>query len=110
MTPLETDVQRSELICMLAIPAWLTCHDLLHFLAPCCPGIKRVRIVRDTTPNQYMALVLFRTQAEADEFYKTFNGTRYNSMESDLCHLVYVAKVIVYLIKFWFHLFHSELN
>lgn len=86
---------RSQLICMLAIPAWLTCHDLLHFLAPCCPGIRRVRIIRDATPNQYMALVLFRTQEEADEFYKTFNGTPYNSMESELCHLVYVARVDV---------------
>ena len=32
-------------------------------------------------------------QEEADECYKTFNGTPYNSMESDLCHLVYMAKV-----------------
>ena len=93
MTSLELDVPRSQMICMLAIPAWLSCHDLLNFLAPCCPGIRRVRIIRDKTPNQYMALVLFRSQEEADECYKTFNGTPYNSMESELCHLVYVAQV-----------------
>jgi len=62
MTSLELDVPRSQMICMLAIPAWLSCHDLLNFLAPCCPGIRRVRIIRDPTPNQYMALVLFRSQ------------------------------------------------
>lgn len=105
------DVQRSQMICLLAIPAWLSCHDLLNFLAPCCPGIRQVRIIRDKTPNQYMALVLFRSQVtmlkiikgencpnlffqeEADECYKTFNGTPYNSIESELCHLVYVAQV-----------------
>jgi len=93
MTSLDEDVPRSQMICMLAIPAWLSCTDLLNFLAPCCPGIRRVRIIRDSTPNQYMALVLFRSQEEADECYKTFNGTPYNSMESDLCHLVYMARV-----------------
>lgn len=62
MTSLEMDVPRSQMICLLAIPAWLSCHDLLNFLAPCCPGIRRVRIIRDKTPNQYMALVLFRSQ------------------------------------------------
>ena len=71
MTSLEEDVPRSQLICMLAIPAWLTCHDLLHFLAPCCPGIRRVRIIRDATPNQYMALVLFRTQVQLKNFIAT---------------------------------------
>ncbi|EFX84242.1 hypothetical protein DAPPUDRAFT_47474 [Daphnia pulex] len=93
MTSLDMDVPRSQMICMLAIPAWLSCHDLLNFLAPCCPGIRRVRIIRDKTPNQYMALVLFRSQEEADECYKTFNGTPYNSIESEHCHIVYVAKV-----------------
>jgi len=93
MTSLEEGIPRSQMICMLAIPAWLSCHDLLNFLAPCCPGIRKVRIIRDSTPNQYMALVLFRSQEEADECYKTFNGTPYNSMESDLCHLVYMARV-----------------
>jgi len=62
MTSLEMDVPRSQMICMLAIPAWLSCHDLLNFLAACCPGTRRVRIIRDKTPNQYMALVLFRSQ------------------------------------------------
>ncbi len=64
MTSLEMDVPCSQMICMLAIPAWLSCHDLLNFLAPCCPGIRRVRIIRDKTPNQYMALVLFRSQVK----------------------------------------------
>ena len=69
MTSLEMDVPRSQMICMLAIPAWLSCHDLLNFLAPCCPGIRRVRIIRDKTPNQYMALVLFRSQVRVLHYY-----------------------------------------
>lgn len=66
MTSLDLDVPRSQMICMLAIPAWLSCGDLLNFLAPCCPGIRRVRIIRDKTPNQYMCLILFRSQVCSD--------------------------------------------
>ncbi len=32
-------------------------------------------------------------QEAADEFYSAFNGQRYNSLESDVCSLVYVSKV-----------------
>jgi BRCA1-associated protein len=51
---------RSEMVCMLAVPAVLTSRDLLNFVAPCSPDIKNVRIVRDKTPNQYMVLLRFR--------------------------------------------------
>lgn len=32
-------------------------------------------------------------QSDADMFYNTFNGQRYNSIEPDICRLVYVARV-----------------
>ena len=32
-------------------------------------------------------------QNSADEFYSYFNGRPFNSIEEDVCHLVYVAKV-----------------
>jgi len=34
-TSLAEDGQRSELICMLAVPAMYTIHDLLKFNGPC---------------------------------------------------------------------------
>lgn len=53
-------VGRSDMVCMLAVPAVLTSHELLNFIAPCSPDIRHVRIVRDRTPNQYMVLLKFR--------------------------------------------------
>ncbi|CAG0914896.1 unnamed protein product [Notodromas monacha] len=91
--PSDGDEGRSMMICMLAVPAVLTSRDLMNFLAPCSPEIQLVRIVRDRTPNQYMVLLKFRSQQGADEFYKTFNGMPFNSLEPDLCHLVYVSRV-----------------
>lgn len=93
MTSLSDDVQRSELICMLAVPAKYTIHDLLKFNGPCLSGIEYMRIIRDGSPNQYMVLVKFKNQKQADEYYKTYNNTTFNSIETDICHLVYVGQV-----------------
>ncbi|XP_052213652.1 BRCA1-associated protein-like isoform X4 [Dreissena polymorpha] len=93
MTSLAADVPRSELICMLAVPAKYTIHDLLEFNAQCIKGIEYMRIIRDSTPNQYMVLIKFRDQAMADEYYDAYNNTLFNSIETDVCHLVYVGQV-----------------
>ncbi|XP_042241567.1 BRCA1-associated protein-like isoform X1 [Homarus americanus] len=92
-TSLDETESRSEMLCMLAVPTSMTIHDLLQFTAPCYSVIQHMRIIRDPTPNQYMVLLKFRTQGDADMFYNTFNGQRYNSIEPDICRLVYVARV-----------------
>lgn len=84
---------KSRTLCMLAVPAVMSSHDLLQFLAPFGPGITQIRIIRDNSPNQYMVLVSFCEQEQADTFYREFNGTHYNSLESDTCLLVFVAKI-----------------
>ncbi|XP_038059947.1 BRCA1-associated protein-like [Patiria miniata] len=93
MTPLDEGVTRSEMLCMLAVPAVMTCHDLLQLAAPLSQGIQLMRVIRDTTPNQYMVLIKFKQQKDADEFYAEFNGKPYNSIESSVCYLVYVSRV-----------------
>ncbi|XP_076062053.1 BRCA1-associated protein isoform X2 [Oratosquilla oratoria] len=92
-TSLDVGEFRSEMLCMLAVPSSMTIHDLLQFTAPCYSVIQHMRIIRDPTPNQYMVLLKFRSQEDADFFYTNFNGQSYNSLEPDICHLVYVARV-----------------
>ncbi|EDV91293.1 GH14868 [Drosophila grimshawi] len=84
----------SNQLCLLAVPATLNCHDLLNFIAPCHAEIRHVRIVRDGSPNQFMVLLEFRSNESALEFYKSYNGIAYNSLEPDsLCHAVWVSEV-----------------
>ncbi|XP_060650630.1 BRCA1-associated protein isoform X1 [Drosophila nasuta] len=84
----------SNQLCLLAVPATLNCHDLLNFIAPCHAVIRHVRIVRDGSPNQFMVLLEFRSNEAALEFYKSYNGIAYNSLEPDsLCHAVWVSAV-----------------
>ncbi|XP_054749182.2 BRCA1-associated protein-like [Lytechinus pictus] len=93
MTSLDEGIIRSDMICALAVPASLICHDLLQFFSPLAEGIEHIRIVRDSNPNQYMTLIKFRNQSHADEFYKEYNGKPYNSFDDFVCYLVFVSRV-----------------
>ncbi|XP_074658919.1 BRCA1-associated protein-like [Tubulanus polymorphus] len=89
----DEDVKRPDMICILGVPANMNTKDLIQFTAPVMQGIEHIRIIRDSTPNQYMALLKFRSQRESDEFYRTYNNVRYNSLETDVCHLVYISRI-----------------
>lgn len=95
MTSLKEDVRRSAMLCVLTVPATMTSHDLMKFVAPFNDVIEQMKIIRDSTPNQYMVLVKFSAQADADSFYMACNGRQFNSIEDDVCQLVYVERAEV---------------
>ncbi|CAB3369077.1 Hypothetical predicted protein [Cloeon dipterum] len=100
LTSLEGEAQRSEQVCLLAVPSSLSCQDLLAFTAACHEDMKHLRIIKpeDTSAslNHYMALIEFRSQVAADEFYHTFHGAPYSSLSDDeLCNVAYVSGVEV---------------
>ncbi|XP_039971308.1 BRCA1-associated protein [Bactrocera tryoni] len=84
----------SDKLCLLAVPASVSCHDLMGFVAPCQSAIRHIRIVRDGSPNQFMVILEFRSNAAALEFYQSYNGAAYNLLEPDsLCHAVWVSEI-----------------
>ncbi|KAI2660232.1 BRCA1-associated protein [Labeo rohita] len=95
MTSLTEDVRRSAMLCVLTVPTTMTSHDLMKFVAPFNDVMEHMKIIRDSTPNQYMVLVKFRSQADADSFYTTCNGRQFNSIEDAVCQLVYVERAEV---------------
>ena len=50
------------------------------------PTIEGIRVIRDSTPNQYMALVNFKDEMSASSFYTDVNGRPYNSFEDQVSH------------------------
>lgn len=62
MTSLKEDVQRSAMLCILTVPATMTSHDLMKFVASFYEVIEHMKIIRDSTPNQYMVLIKFSSQ------------------------------------------------
>lgn len=95
MTSLTKDVRRSAMVCILTVPATMTSHDLMKLMAPFNDVMEHMKIIRDSTPNQYMVLIKFCSQADADSFYTACNGRQFNSIEEAVCQLVYVERAEV---------------
>uniref|UniRef100_A0A1A8Q9E0 BRCA1-associated protein n=1 Tax=Nothobranchius rachovii TaxID=451742 RepID=A0A1A8Q9E0_9TELE len=95
MTSLTEDVRRSAMVCILTVPATMTSHDLMKLMAPFNDVMEHMKIIRDSTPNQYMVLIKFCSQADADSFYTACNGRQFNSIEDAVCQLVYVERAEV---------------
>lgn len=94
LTSVDKAASTSQTVCILAVPASMTCNDLMTFLAACLGDIKHVRIIRDGSPNQYMVLLTFRSEQSSISFYSSFNGIPFNSLEpSSCCNLVFVSLV-----------------
>ena len=43
--------------------------------------------------SRELLLVLPHLQSSAEQFYATYNGQRFNSLEKTVCQLVYVSRV-----------------
>ena len=89
----QGNIARSDLLCMLSVPAKMSCTDLLNFISSFGTHIEHIRIIRDSTPNIYMALLKFQSEENAHEFYDMFNGQPFNTLEPEVCHLVFVCRV-----------------
>lgn len=94
LTNIDHELFDSQIVCILAVPATMTCHDLLTYTAACHNNVQHIRIIRDGSVNQYMALLYFRTKEASTEFYRTYNGAPFNSLEPEyVCQLVFVSRV-----------------
>ncbi|XP_050544727.1 BRCA1-associated protein-like isoform X1 [Daktulosphaira vitifoliae] len=97
LTPVDKASNRSQMVCILSVPSNMNCHDLMTFIAACQENIHHIRIIRDAISlNQYMTLISFRTQEATMDFFHSFNGMPFNSLEPDCCcNLVFVSKIEV---------------
>ncbi|CAH0402603.1 unnamed protein product [Chilo suppressalis] len=88
------EAEEAKTLCLLAVPGALGAPDLLAFAAACQQDIAHVRVLRDGSPDHYMALLTFRTSQAAREFHAAFDGVPYSSLEpSALCHTAWVSRV-----------------
>ncbi|XP_050670255.1 BRCA1-associated protein [Leptidea sinapis] len=88
------DTEEAKTLCLLSVPGALGAPDLLAFAAACQQDIAHVRVLRDGSPDHYMALLTFRTSAAAHEFHSAFNGVPYSSLEpAAVCYTAWVSRV-----------------
>uniref|UniRef100_A0A914DKN8 BRCA1-associated protein n=1 Tax=Acrobeloides nanus TaxID=290746 RepID=A0A914DKN8_9BILA len=82
-----------SMLCMVRVPAFLTCRELLSFVSPTSTDCIEMKIVRDSTPNQYMVLLKFQSHDAALAFYEQYNGIEFNSIEEDKCNLLFIERI-----------------
>ncbi|OWR47813.1 hypothetical protein KGM_212751 [Danaus plexippus plexippus] len=88
------ETEEAKTLCLLSVPGALGAADLLAFAAACQQDICHVRVLRDGSPDHYMALFTFRTYDAAREFHTAFSGVPYSSLEPQaLCHVAWVSRV-----------------
>jgi BRCA1-associated protein len=75
-----------------AIPSIITPADFLTFIKP-AEGIVDLRLIRNTAPGKYMALIRFSSSEKADVFIDTFTGQPFTALEPELCHVLRVGEI-----------------
>ncbi|KLO19289.1 zf-UBP-domain-containing protein [Schizopora paradoxa] len=87
--------ENSNIVAVLAVPAWMTPSDFLAFVAPAADTMKHLRLVRDVSPNRTMVIIQFKQHHDAVVFIEEFNGHPFNSIEPEICNVVRVSSVKV---------------
>ncbi|TXG70138.1 hypothetical protein EZV62_005073 [Acer yangbiense] len=87
-------VGRKPLVCVLGVPNHMTYADFCQFCASFIQHILEMRIVRnDAVEDQYSILIRFDSQDSTDKFYQHFNGRQFNSLEVEVCHVLFTVDV-----------------
>jgi len=78
---------------MIHVPVDMGSHELIRFIGHYEEKVETIKIIRDQSMDQYMVLVKFKEQEDADRFYASINGQQFNSLLEERCQLAYVGKV-----------------
>ncbi|GAQ79754.1 Zn-finger protein [Klebsormidium nitens] len=85
---------RTEQVCVLAVPSYMSGADFCQFTGEHLAYISKLRIVRyENATNQYMVLLKFDSQEHADDFYLSYNGKQFSSLEPIFCHVFFTSDV-----------------
>ncbi|KAF9417460.1 hypothetical protein HW555_005463, partial [Spodoptera exigua] len=88
------EAEEAKTLCLLSVPGLLELQTFWLLQRPASKDIAHVRVLRDGSPDHYMALFTFRTSDAAREFHETFDGVPYSSLEPNaLCHMAWVSRV-----------------
>ncbi|EIE88227.1 hypothetical protein RO3G_12938 [Rhizopus delemar RA 99-880] len=87
----KDDSDDDRIICILAVPSYMTNKDFMQFLGSSTnKDILQYRFIRDFSPNKYMVLLKFKNKRSAFACYQKYNGRRFNMMEPEISHAVYL--------------------
>ncbi|KAJ6997027.1 BRAP2 RING ZnF UBP domain-containing protein 2-like isoform X1 [Populus alba x Populus x berolinensis] len=90
----DLPVERKPLVAVVGVPNHMTYADFCQFCASFIHHILEMRIVRlDGMEDRYSILIRFDTQDSTDKFYLHFNGRQFNSLEEEVCRVLFTVDV-----------------
>ncbi|KAI6171998.1 hypothetical protein M3Y98_00924100 [Aphelenchoides besseyi] len=92
-TPVEIMSENCFTLCMMEVPAYVTCAEFIRFISPAADKILESKVIRDGSPNQYFVIIKFKTAGDCFKFYEEFNGVEFNSLDSARCVLLFVERL-----------------
>lgn len=83
---------RSDLLCIVAVPAYMSVTSLCQFISPHIDHIQHIRILchESLSSGTFMAVIKFVAQQGADDFYEAYYGKPFSSLSSEICKILYV--------------------
>ena len=85
---------RSNVVCITAVPSWLSSGDLIRFLGGYARYVRHMRLLRDASmPHRHMLLLQFGSPSFAERFRADYHAKRFNSLEPEVALVVHVAQV-----------------
>ncbi|OLN85201.1 RING finger protein ETP1-like protein [Colletotrichum chlorophyti] len=97
LPPTEDDEVKEEdctTLCIPAVPSYLTPGDFLGYVGEKWrDDISHYRMVMTARMNRYLVLLKFRSGERARKWQKEFDGKVFNSMEAQVCHVVFVKSI-----------------
>ena len=86
---------RSNIVCLMAVPAWMSPSDLIRFVGGYTRYVRHMRLVRDASmPHRHMLLLQFASPAIAERFRADYHAKRFNSLEPEVALAVHIAHVL----------------
>ncbi|KAG5952721.1 hypothetical protein E4U53_000057 [Claviceps sorghi] len=81
-------------LCIPAVPAYMSPSDFLGFVGDGWRDeLSHCRMVMTSRMNRYLALLNFRDSKVAKKWKREFDGKVFNSVEPQLCHVVFVKSI-----------------
>ncbi|POR36048.1 RING finger protein ETP1 [Tolypocladium paradoxum] len=81
-------------LCIPAVPAYMSPGDFVGFVGERWMGdISHCRMVMTSRMNRYLVLLKFRDSKRAKQWKREFDGKVFNSMEPQVCHVVFVKSI-----------------
>ncbi|KAJ4018153.1 hypothetical protein NW766_004230 [Fusarium irregulare] len=81
-------------LCIPAVPAYMSPGDLMGFVGEKWRSdISHCRMVMTSRMNRYLVLLKFRDNFRAKQWRQEFDGKVFNTMEPQICHVVFVKTI-----------------